>query len=224
MTEIKDQEPAQDEGGPVGLTHVLLVVDRSGSMSPVADDVRGGFNAFIADLDGKPERDAFRVTVLLFDHEWHTLCVSARLDAVPALDRVNYQVRGTTALYDAVGAVITSFEQETVLAEHDRVLLVVQTDGHENASREYRADVVKGLIEDRVAGGKWTAVYLGAGPGAWDGGAAMGMRSVNTTADGATPRAAYGAVATASAAYAGGATRAETFEVLRSVGVSGDDQ
>ncbi len=221
---MTEQRGTQQGGEPaVGKTHVLLAVDRSGSMAGLADDVRGGFNTFIDDLNGKPNRDAFRVTVLLFDHGWHTLCVAAELHEVPRLGPDNYRPAGMTALYDAVGSLIGDFERETTLGEGDRVLLVVQTDGHENSSREYSADRVKEMITERARTGQWSSLYLGAGPAAWDGGGAMGMRSVNTRSDAATTRGTYAAVATASAGYAAGASDAETFDVVkRAVGV--DDE
>lgn len=219
-------EPATEpvgSTGPVGRTHVLLAVDQSGSMGPLADDVRGGFNAFLDDLAGKDNADAFRVTVLLFDTEWRTLCIAAPLAEVPRLTAENYWPSGMTALYDAVGSLIGDFERETTLGEHDRVLLVVQTDGHENSSREYNADRVKRMYGERARTGRWSAMYLGAGPDAWDGGAAMGMRSVNTHSDAATTRGTYAAVATASAGYAAGASEATTFDVVqRAVGI--DDE
>lgn len=206
----------------MGTTHVLLAVDRSGSMARLADDVRGGFNDFLDDLAGQDNAADYRLTVVMFNHGYDLLCPAASpLADVPRLDGGNYQPRGNTALLDAVGNLITTFEGDTQLGDDDRVMLVVQTDGRENSSNEFTAETVRAMIAEREGGGKWMSAYLGAGPDAWNGGAALGMRSVNTAHDGATTRSSYGAIATASAVYARGGTRAETFDPLTKVGEAG---
>jgi hypothetical protein len=189
-------------------THVLMVVDMSGSMSPLAEDVRGGFNTYIETL--KEGKGRYRVTATVFDTEFEPLCVASKLKHVPPLTTGNYMPRGMTALCDAIGKTITDFERLTTLGDDDRVLLVVQTDGEENASREFNATQVKALITERETGGKWVAVFLGANLDSISQAGSMGFTRQNTVdtslggrLDNATStRSIYVGAATATMDYA----------------------
>lgn len=191
------------------ITHTLMVVDMSGSMANLAEDVRGGFNTYLDQLAQRTEH-RYRVTTTVFDTEFVSLCVAAKLKDAPRLDRQNYMPRGGTALLDAVGKTITEFEACTTLGEEERVVLVVQTDGHENSSSEFTSSVVSRMIDLREATGKWFCVYLGAGPAAWGQGQTMGFRSNYSSA--ATPggmQSRYKGAQSMTVAVAQGATHAE---------------
>jgi hypothetical protein len=162
------------ERNHMSTTHVLLVTDRSGSMNSIADDVRGAVNAYLDSLAADTEV-TYRVTSVLFDDEYKLLEVGAPPQLATRLTERTYQVGGTTALLDAVGKTITDFERSDVLRDGDRVLLVVQSDGHENASVEYRAEQIRQMITDREATGTWGAVFLGAGPDTWKQAGGMGF-------------------------------------------------
>jgi hypothetical protein len=195
------------------ITHVLNVIDMSGSMQGLAEDVRGGFNTYIADL-GK-DGGRYRITATVFDTVFIPLCVAAKLKDVPTLTAANYLPRGMTALLDAVGKTVTDFEAKTTLAEGERVLCVVQTDGAENSSTEFSSGQIAEMIRDREATGKWTFIYLGAGQDAWGQGGALGFQhTVNTDNSAAGTRSTYSGIAVASGSYSRGATAAETFDVL----------
>lgn len=209
-----------DDETTAGITHALLAVDRSGSMAELAGDVRGGFNAYLDQL--AEDGGDYRLTVLLFDHEARLLTEAAcPLAQVPRLTRDNYVVRGNTALYDAIGYLITQFERHFTLGEQDRVLLVVQTDGKENSSREYTAAGIRAMIDQRVATGRWMTVYLGAGPDAWGAGESLGMQSVNTARTSVGTRSTYESAAAATRAYAAGVGGDE---VMRSFRAAADRQ
>jgi uncharacterized protein YegL len=205
------------------ITHVLLIVDMSGSMAGLAEDVRGGFNTYIADLAKDDGR--YRITATVFDTAFDPLCVASKLRDVPKLTNVNYAPRGMTALLDAVGKTVTDFEATTTLAEDERVLVVVQTDGHENSSREFRRDQIAELIKTREATGRWTFIYLGAGVDAWGQGEALGfVNNVNTANSAAGTRNSYSGVTSASVAYASGASVGETYSVLAAAAAVDDDE
>jgi hypothetical protein len=110
-----------------------MAVDESGSMSPLAADVRGSFNTYIDSL--RSDEFKYRLTVARFDHEYRPHAAAAKPKDVPRLDDETYRPRGNTALLDAIGRIVADFEKTTTLAEGDKVMLVVQTDGEENASR-----------------------------------------------------------------------------------------
>lgn len=188
-------------------THVLMCVDMSGSMATLAADVRGGFNTYVADLG----RDSatYSITATLFDTELIRLTQAAAPADVPKLDRTNYAPRGMTALLDAVGHTISDFDAaHPSLPGGDRVLLVIQTDGQENSSREFNFESIKRLITEREASGRWTVVYLGAGADTWNQAARMGVgRSnyVNTDASGVGTRSSYSGLTRGTTAFAAGA-------------------
>lgn len=200
-------------------THVLIITDMSGSMSKLAADVRGGFNSYIEDL--RKDTDAtYKATVTLFDHRYMPLCAAATLDQVPALDDHNYVPAGSTALLDAVGRTIGQFDQATTLEPDDRVLLVIQTDGQENSSIEWKFAAISKLITAKEATGQWSVNYLGAGKDSWDQANAMGINSanyINTADTSAGTIASYSGLATATRSYSKGASGQSVGDTLRGV-------
>lgn len=193
-------------------THVLLITDMSGSMGLLAADVRGGFNSYIdelrADTDGK-----YRLSVTLFDTSFMSLCTAARLRDVPALTEANYRPRGMTALMDAVGKTIAEFEAATTLGAADRVLVVVQTDGAENSSREFTREHIAALIKEREATGRWSFVFLGAGPDTWRQAERMGFSGASTVSLDSSAQAtqgSYSGLATATRSYSRGGSAADS--------------
>lgn len=187
-------------------TYVLLATDASGSMGHLADDVRGGYNSYLDGLDGAAR---YRVTSVVFNTGVTVLCTDAAPQDAPRFDDRNYFPAGGTALLDAIGKVITDFERAVPeLGADDKVLLVVQTDGFENSSREYTWAAITKMIQDREATGRWAPIFMGAGPDAWQQAGAMGFSS--SLAYGATGQGvarSYQGLSQTSAAYAAGATR-----------------
>lgn len=219
---------------PKSITHVLQIVDMSGSMYDRADDVRGGVNAYVDglrqdaggdNLDGRE----YRLTLTLFDHRYMPLCTAVPLDEVPKLSSENYVPTGSTALCDAIGRTVGEFEAATTLGANDRVLVVIQTDGKENTSREFSRDLIKKLIEDHEKDQRWAFVYLGAGPGAWTQAADMGFqgtRTIHTDASSAATSGTYSGLIATTRSYASGQGADEsvtlTAEELRNSGATGE--
>lgn len=161
-------------------TVVALVLDETGSMSGIANDTRGSINEYFKTV-AEESPDAL-VSIMEFSDTMGTedmfrpLCSGVKATEVPQLTDANYRPRGNTPLYDAIGKAIR--DTETIKA--DRYLLVVMTDGYENASREWTRDKVKALIEEKENTKKWTVVFLGANMDAFAVGAAMGTNSSMT--------------------------------------------
>lgn len=198
-------------------THVLMIVDMSGSMYNLAEDVRGGFNQFI---DSLSEEDNCSLTVTLFDTEFISLCAATPLSKTPRLNSKNYMPRGSTALLDAVGKTVLEFESKDALKDGDRVLVVVQTDGFENASSEFKSSDIAKIIKDRESTEKWSFVFLGAGPDTWTQAGAMGFQRANTVSyDPVATRSSYEGVYRGTKSYAGGqSVQAFTTEVATASG------
>lgn len=165
-----------------GLTHIIFVVDRSGSMASIASDMIGGYNDFIKKQ--KKEKGACYVSFYQFDDIYEQVFVRTVLKNVKELDSNTYSPRNSTALYDAIGKTISDYS--TYLASltekqrPERILFVTITDGLNNASREYNLQKVRDLIQDKTTKAKWDFVFLGSNIDAWDAGQSMGVSSSST--------------------------------------------
>ena len=147
-----------------GLTELVFIIDRSGSMSGLERDTIGGFNAMLK------EQQAFEgeavVTTVLFDDKYELLHDRIDIRAIVPLTDKDYTVRGTTALLDAVGRTVHKIRAAQKHTAEDyraeKVLVIIITDGQENASREYSADRIKTLIERQKHKYGWEFVFFGA--------------------------------------------------------------
>jgi len=145
-------------------TLIAAILDRSGSMNVVRDDIIGGFNTFITDQ--RKNSGECSVTLAQFDDQYEIVHNNKSIQDIPTLDSTTYVPRGNTALNDAVGRTINAIGSElSKLAEKDRpghVIIVIITDGLENASREFSGAQVKQMIEHQQEKYKWHFTYLAA--------------------------------------------------------------
>lgn len=145
------------------ITEIVFILDRSGSMSGLESDTIGGFNGFIR-RQQEQEGKAFLTTVL-FDDEYELLHDRLPLGEVKQLTKKDYYVRGCTALLDAMGRTIEHIGNIHKYArEEDRpakTIVVITTDGLENASRKYNVQKIKKLVAAKQESG-WEFIFLGA--------------------------------------------------------------
>jgi uncharacterized protein YegL len=175
-------------------TEIVCIVDRSGSMRSFVDDTIGGFNEFLGNQREEPGEA--QLTLVLFDHEYTVVHDGVPLMNVPPLDRKTYRVRGQTALHDAIGRAIqtvgTRLANTPDQERPDKVLVMILTDGQENASVEYGHQQVRDLIERQRDKYSWEFVYLGANQDSFA--VAQGLavpQSANFDASGKGVRRAY---------------------------------
>lgn len=185
-------------------TAVVLVLDKSSSMSLVQGATISGFNEFIETQRQLPGEVWFTLT--LFDSYVRPVLTNVPLSEVPLLNRDTYLPLGMTALYDAVGTTIDRVGRELdALPEEEkpgRVLFVIQTDGEENCSREYTSDRVKRLIAQQRDQWQWEFMFLGAEQDAWQAGATMGITASNTLSYGnANTADAFATISTVTTNY-----------------------
>lgn len=165
------------------LTSLALVVDRSGSMTNIAADMNGGIATLLKEQAQQPGQ--VLLDVFTFDDTVEHVVSNEALDASYADDDW-VRPRGATALNDAVGKAIGVLgDRFAALPEEQRpgnVIVVVVTDGHENASHEWTNTAIKDLVKDQTEQWGWTFLYLAANVDAFATGRALGFGQGQTIA------------------------------------------
>ena len=147
-----------------GLTEMVFILDRSGSMHGMEADTIGGFNSMIEKQ--KALEGHACVSTILFDNESVVLHDRVGLSKIQPMTEKDYTVRGCTALLDAIGgaihhiALVHKYARKEDVPE--RTVFVIITDGMENASRHYSAERVKQMIEKEKNKYGWEFLFLGA--------------------------------------------------------------
>ncbi|WP_418791790.1 vWA domain-containing protein [Phosphitispora sp. TUW77] len=147
-----------------GLTELVFILDKSGSMGGLETDTIGGYNSMLAkqqEVDGE-----CHITTVLFDNNYELLHDRIDIKAVSPISEKEYQVGGATALLDAIGMTVHKIikVQKQTAADYqaEKVMFVIITDGEENSSREYSAEQIKQMIEYQKARYGWEFIFLGA--------------------------------------------------------------
>lgn len=144
------------------VTELVMILDKSGSMGGLESDTIGGYNGMM-EKQRKAGVNAL-VTTVLFNNEAVTIHDRVPIANMPKMTGQEYQTGGCTALLDAVGQTISRVKlqhaRDGELAPK-RTMVVITTDGLENASREYSYTRVKKLIEQQKEEG-WEFIFLGA--------------------------------------------------------------
>ena len=190
-------------------TELIFILDRSGSMGGLESDTIGGFNATISDqkkIDGET-----RVTTILFDNFFEVLHDRINLQDIAPLTEQDYFVRGSTALYDAVALGIRKIanvqKQTRKEGRADKVIMVITTDGYENASRDTNAAMLHKMIDDCKKDG-WEFLFLGADIDAQAAAGSIGIdsnRAANFVKDSQGVRVQYDSLNVAISAMRSGA-------------------
>jgi uncharacterized protein YegL len=156
---------------------IYIILDGSGSMSGVNDDVNGGVNQFLKDQRefDSGDGDAF-ITLTVFDTNIVKMYVDEPIADVEDVDRAVTLLGGMTALLDAVGKTLS---EANSVKKPGKKLVLIYTDGFENASKEWKLEGVKKLIKDLEDTGEWTFTFMSAGVDNFAQASAMGIASGN---------------------------------------------
>lgn len=144
-----------------------LIVDKSGSMMDCLDNTINGFNEQvkrISKLDKEFPNDEISVGLTTFNDAVTIHYMGANPQAVQLLDNQSYRPNGTTALLDAIGMSVSLIETEIngVNKSIDSTMIVVViTDGYENASQLFNFEAIRNLISRLEETGKWTFAFVG---------------------------------------------------------------
>ena len=145
-----------------------FIVDQSGSMAGMEQETIKGFNTQlekIQELENQMPEQKFLCSLTFFNSIVHDLLRNEPVRQIELLNNNNYRPGGMTALLDAVGGSIDGIEKRYGNAPQNdemSVVMVIITDGYENASRYFTYHMVANKIASLDQTGKWTFSYLGA--------------------------------------------------------------
>jgi uncharacterized protein YegL len=203
--------------------HVYMLLDRSGSMSDRWAEALGAINSYVADLAKNDATKSAAVTLATFDgYEglmFDVLRNGVAADVWPKVTDADAMPRGMTPLFDAIGRLMGLADA----AAPDKAVVVVMTDGHENASREVTKEGAKAAF-DRARAKNWQVVFLGADFDAMGQAASVGTsaaQTLNTTKGNYARATSSLAAATADFASSGRAMAFSDADRKRAAGSAG---
>lgn len=143
-------------------TEIIFLIDKSGSMSHLANDTIGGFNGFI---ESQKDDSKTTLTTVLFDTSWRILHDGVDIYEVEPMTNKDYIAGGGTAMLDAIGETINRVQDrhdELGAEKPDNILFVITTDGEENSSYKFTKSQIEKMIKHQTNGHGWEFIFLGA--------------------------------------------------------------
>jgi len=145
-------------------TFYHIILDQSGSMSDCVNQTLKGLadqrKEILAIANEFPDQE-IRVGLTVFDHNIELKYSNLSVTELSRMNSFHYQPNGQTALLDAIGMSVVA-TQRLMVNEADSAVIIILTDGYENASKEYSHKQIKELIQAKEETGKWSFTYLGA--------------------------------------------------------------
>ncbi len=208
-------------------TYIGMVIDRSGSMNSIRDQTIDGINTFINEQRASGEDIV--VSYAQFDDVYELVYDSVGLEFVPAITRETFVPRSMAALNDAIGKTINHVASY-IAAQPDadrpnKVVMVIVTDGQENASRNFTSGAIRELVTDKQSNHDWQFVFLAANQNAVLTGRDYGIRagsSMNYAANTVGVKHVFTAAANQVESYSRGLTSGVAFTPYERVCSAGD--
>jgi len=184
-------------------TFVAFLLDETGSMNECKQATIEGYNEYVKTL--KEDNGRYRFSLTKFDSEHITpVYDKVKLDEVEPLTDETYRPGALTPLYDAIARVIKATEKTV---KKEQVLVVILTDGLENASHEYTREAVFSLIKDKEKEG-WEFLYLGSNQDAWKVASSIGIKQdTSATYQPGQEKLAFAAAAASTRSYSKGGSQ-----------------
>jgi hypothetical protein len=143
--------------------YVAFVLDKSGSMEVIRDATISAFNEQVEKIKLESKKIKTNVSLTVFDAEVNKVFFNEPVEKLDKLTRATYVPSTTTALYDAVGDTLDAMEViKNINKPNAAVLMLIVTDGAENASRKFTRQQIAERIQKLQKNGNWTFTYLGA--------------------------------------------------------------
>lgn len=141
---VKRKTPAKSrQKRPNPTNRVVLVLDQSGSMQGIREDAARAFEQQVASIRSEARKARQKVDV-------HTITFADRVDPARAdFSTAAYSPAGQTALWDAIAEAFRFGNSKR--AGDDTLLVVVVTDGEENASRNVSRDSIRNIVSTAIA-------------------------------------------------------------------------
>lgn len=145
-------------------TFYHIILDQSGSMSDCVNQTLNGLASQrkeILAISNEFQEQEIRVGLTVFDHVVELKYRNLSVTELSRMHSFQYKPSGQTALLDAIGMSVADTER-LMVNEQDSAVIIILTDGYENASKEYTHEKIKNLIQAKESTGKWSFTYLGA--------------------------------------------------------------
>lgn len=161
-------------------TLVSFILDETGSMEIIKTQTMSAFNEYIDTLKKDKKSDSILFTLTKFNSDKVQIVHdSVKVGEVAHLNNESYQPAAATPLYDAIGRTVNALENKLKGKKKQSALVIIQTDGEENASKEFDRKKIFDKIDEKKKAG-WTFVFLGADQDAWLTSETLGISKGNT--------------------------------------------
>jgi len=168
-------------------TDITVILDRSGSMVSIKEDMEGGLNSFFEQQ--KEVGGLCKVSLYQFDTEYETIFEDRDITDVPS---IKIEPRGGTALLDAIGKTVNSrglhFSTINESKRPGKVIVLIITDGQENSSVEFSRSKIYEMITLQRETYNWQFIFLGSNQDAIQEGTKLGLNSNSSATYSSTPR------------------------------------
>lgn len=143
--------------------YLMMILDESGSMQSIQQQAINAFNEQVQTVKKFKNDMEVATSLIVFSDDARVWLDAVSLDKVPELGTGNYIPNGSTAMYDAVGKALETLQKKPDINDPNvTVLVLVISDGEENASKIYNSERISGMVSALTATGRWTFTYAGA--------------------------------------------------------------
>ena len=152
-----EKEALNDRKKP---TEIVFILDESGSMWHLKKSTISSFNEMLESQKNLDTKFPAYLTTVVFSDNMKKICDHKEIHEVENMTSENYNPNGCTALMDTLGKTIN--EMSEINKDNDKnVIFIIITDGYENASRKFKREDIKKMIEAKREMG-WNFIFFGA--------------------------------------------------------------
>lgn len=137
-------------------TNVHFLLDMTGSMEMRRKEAIDSTNEYVKGLAANKATQDFNLALSVFNSQigTKTIVESKNVTKIPELTPEDYTPDWSTPLLDAVGHVLKIMDKK-----RGPKLVIINTDGQENCSKEFNKDTIESMIKERIDKG-WQIVWL----------------------------------------------------------------